>query len=256
MVSLSLFTLIIGGTTTLLVMLLRMCSNLAAGTMASVDASLAINRVTQNIRQAQSFQLMATEGGVSTYAADPNNAANVAVTAVRVYTPRPAPVVNITINGAAKALPNAGTNQPALLDRTTPSATGVDTRPTLDFYRSDKNGNPLPSTGDCLWMTGTEDGQVIPTQAGKAPGRALVSHIAPVWNAVQFIQPYMPDGTTPIKNAVVVKITCSYYSRINGNASSDSGKGGVTQLTGECVYLRNHDPSGVSSGGAVGKRQY
>ena len=242
LISVSIFTIIIGGTTALLVMLLRMCNNLSAGTVASVDASLALGRITQGIRQAQDFQLM--DGGAfnTTYnAVNPSNASQIAITGIRVSAPAFAATTTIDVGGSSgTSAPLSGTN--ALYNQEAPGTT-------LDFFRSDKNGNPAPTTGTCLWMRGTENGQTI--------NRALVKSVAPTWNAVQFITPYMPDGTTPIKNVVTIKLTCSYYSRINGNASSDTGKGGVTQLTGECVYLRNHSTNGTTaSTGAKGKTQY
>ena len=222
----------------MLIMLLRMCNNLTAGTMSAIDASLAIGRIAQSVRQAQKFDLMSPEEGYSTtyYAVNPASSSNIVVTGVRIYAPSTAASTTIVVGGASGNVTLAGAN--ALAD---PKVTGA----TLDFYRSDINGNPAPGTGTCLWMKGTENGVAV--------NRALVKTVAPAWNAVQFVQPYSADGITPLPNAITVKLTCSYYSRINGNVSSDSGKGGVTQITGECIYLRNHDPNGVTSTGVQGK---
>ena len=248
-ISVSIFSIIVGGTTALLVMLLRMCNNLSAGAMASVDASLALGQITQTIRQAQDFELMdgtqAVDGaafGSAFYAANPANAAQVAVTGVRVFAPANASSATIAVGGTSGNVTLSGTN--ALVNQ---EAVGQ----ALDFYRSDDKGNPQPTTGKYLWMGKWGGGGGKPNS-----GRALVKSVAPQWNAVQFITPYMPDGVTPIRNVVTVKLTCSYYSRINGEASSDAGKGGVTQLTGECVYLRNHSNTGTTaSTGAKGKNQ-
>ncbi len=238
MASVSVFAIIIAGTTALLVMLLRMCNNLTAGTMSAIDASLAIGRVAQNVRQAQKFDLMIPEEGYGTtyYAPNPSSTSNIVVTGVRIYAPSAASSTIIAVGGTSGNVTLAGTSALA-----NPKETGA----TLDFYRSDTSGNPAPTTGTCLWMKGTENGLAV--------NRALVKTVAPAWNAVQFVQPYMADGTTPLPNAVTIKLTCAYYSRINGSVSSDSGKGGVTQVTGECIYLRNHDPNGVTSTGAQGK---
>ncbi|MEO7715508.1 MAG: hypothetical protein ABIY70_04860, partial [Capsulimonas sp.] len=104
-----------------------------------------------------------------------------------------------------------------------------------------------PNSGTCLWEKGIDQGVSV--------NRAIIKSVAPSLNAVQFIQPYMPDGVTPIANEVKIKIISAYFDPIRGYTSSDAANGNVTQLTGEVVYLRDHNPFGATSTSAHGRTQ-
>jgi hypothetical protein len=198
----------------------------------SLDAANAVQKISSSLRQARSFQI------VDTTANDAVDSTNTVVAVTRLHVVFPAAATNITVvsTSGGGTLTLSGTS--AIFDRTTNGAT-------LDFYRSDSQGNPAPSNGGYLWMQGTDNGAAV--------NRALVRTIAPEADAVQFIQPYAADGTTLSPNAVEISIVTSNNNGIAGTVSSHSTKGTTTLLTADMVYLRDHDPAGVTSAGAHGR---
>ena len=213
-------------------MMLKTSATVVNVASTSLDAANAVQRVTSSLREARRFSLLDD----STHDATDTSGNVVAVTGMRIYYPAAsASVVVNTAAGGTSTVTLSGTS--AVYNRT---ADGV----TLDFYRSDSSGTPAPNTGTCLWESGTERGVSV--------SRAIVKDISPETTAIQFIQPYLPDGVTPIKNDVKVVIVTGVYDRNTGNLSSNSTRGTKIALTGEHVYLRDHDPNGEYSGGSHG----
>lgn len=237
MVAMSVFALLTLGVISLFITMLRLCGSVQGATSASLDAANAVGRVTNSLREARTFTLM--DGGAfgTTYDAIDANGIYVAVTGIRISFPAPVTTVAVTTPSTA-AVALSGSD--ALWNR---KGAGQ----TLDFYRANLDGTPNPRTGVCLWASGTENGQPV--------NGPVIKSIAPTLDAVQFIQPNMPDGVTPLANEVKVKITSAYYDPARGYTSSDSATQVTTELTGECIYLRDHSPTGATSTGAHGQRQ-
>ena len=229
-------SLLMVGVITMFITMLRMGSSVTGSVNASLDARNAIQRITGDFREARRFSLQDN----ATY--DATDAGNnvVAVTGVQLTFPAAHATVTVAedVNGHTQvALPSSSAG--ALWDQSDGS--------TLLFYRANwnqpqgANGTPNPNSGNCLWASGTENGASV--------NGPIVKSIAPTLDAVQFIQPYVPGSNPaiPIPNEVKIKLTTSSYDPVHGTTSSDSAAGGVTQLTGDCVFLRDHDPSGTSS---------
>lgn len=243
-VSGTILSLLMIGVISMFLAMLRIGGSVTGSVNASLDARNAIQRITGDFREARRFSLLDN----ATYDATDAGGNVVAVTAVQMTFPaaRPAVTVAKDVGGNQKVFlpgPNAG----ALWDRSDGSA--------LLFYRANwkqpegADGTANPNTGKCLWANGVENGAAV--------NGPIVKSIAPVLDAVQFIQPYVPASNppTPIPNEVKIKLTTASYDPVHGAASSDSAAGGVTQLTGDCVFLRDHDPSGTTSVTTNGRAQ-
>ena len=238
MIGMGVFSLLMLGVMSLFITMLRLCASVNGASSSSLDAAKAIQLVTDDLREARSFQLMDGGSYGTTYDSFNSSGVCMAVTGVHIIMPaqNTGASVRLTSGGAAQQL----TGGTSLWDVKTDGVS-------LNYYRSNPDGTPNPTTGTCLWETGIDQGASV--------NRAIIKSVAPSLDAVQFIQPYMPDGVTPIANEVKVKITSAYYDPIHGYVSSDAANGNVTQLTGECVYLRDHNPFGVTSTGAHGRTQ-
>ncbi len=261
--------------------MMRLCASVTASAFVSADAANAVQRVTGNLCEAQNFEMMDGNGSVdgtafgTTYdAINASNGAVICVAGIRLFSPAafqsqstppsgyPQGTVGVTVNGQVTAL--TGTNGPAPWDHNGAGAT-------LDIYRAsykqnNPDGSPMPdgtqrpNDGAALWITGTEHGVVLGTlPGGTIAGRPIVKDIAPVPNAVQFFQPLSnpADPTSPpLPNAVQIKITCGQYDLThNGATSSDAAFGGTSQLSGDCVYMRDHTPFSAANTGANGHAQ-
>jgi len=209
-----------------------------------MDARNALQRMTADFREARRFALLDNAVYDSTDAS--HNV--VAVTGIQMTSPGVRAAVTVAEDAAGNTRADLpGPSAGALWDRSDGGS--------LLFYRANwkqpegADGTANPNTGKCLWASGVENGAAI--------NGPIVTSIAPTLDAVQFIQPYVPGSNPalPISNEVKIKLTTSSYDPIHGATSSDSAAGGVTQLTGECVFLRDHDPSGVTSNGANGRAQ-
>ena len=107
---------------------------------------------------------------------------------------------------------------------------------------ADPTGSPNPLAGTYLWQ------YRVPTDSSfnlvKYPGNltALCKSVASAPNAVQFVRPYYAaTGQLPEQNQVEVKIISSYYSPVNGRQTSEETAGATaSQLSGKCVYMRDH----------------
>lgn len=232
MFAITICTLLMLAMMSLYMMMLRTAATAVSIGTTSLDAANAIQKVTSSLRQAQSSQVL--DNG--TYDAVDKSGNVVAVTGLMITFPATAASLSVVATSSGTTVPLTGTS--AIFDRTKGGAT-------LLFYRSDNKGNPAPSTGSCLWMTGTDMGVTV--------NRALIKTISPEATAVQFIQPYMSDGVTPIPNAVEVSIVTANNNGTAGTVSSHSSRGSTTMLTGEQTFLRDHNPTGVTSTGVHGR---
>jgi len=244
MASVLILSLLMAGVIGMFLTMLRIGGNVSGSVNASLDARNAIQRMSADFREARRFTLQDN----ATYDSTDASHNVVAITGIQMTFPSVHAPVTVAedVNGNAQVnLP--GPSAGALWDR----GDGGN----LFFYRANwkqpegADGTANPNTGRCLWANGIENGAAV--------NGPLVTSIAPTLDAVQFIQPYVPGSNpaTPIPNEVKIKLTTSSYDPAHGTTSSDSAAGGVTQLTGECVFLRDHDPSGVTSNGANGRAQ-
>lgn len=235
MVGITLLSLLIMGVMGMFITMLRMTSSVSSSVSTSLDAANTIQRISADLREARRFTL--PPGAI--YNSQDSGGNLIAVTAIVITAPAARATVTATPNaGPNESLPGVapGKSFPALWDR----ADGQ----TVTFFRANwkqsdgADGTANPNTGKCLWASGTENGQPI--------NGPVIKDIAPALNAVQFIQPYDTNGN-PIPNQVKIKLTTAAYDATDGSTSSDSANGSVSQLTGECVYLRDHDTAGVTS---------
>ncbi len=250
MVSLAVLTLLLGGVVGVFILMLRLSGSVIAAALSSTDASNAVQRVTGDLREADHFSLPGdADGGYtgpSATAVDKNG--NTVLTGIQITFPsRYAMPVSYTTGAGVSPAPLNGTGLPYSI--------GVPGAAVVTFYRANwhqpdgADGTSNPTSGNCLWVTGTENGVAV------TPG-PVIKTIAPTADAVQFIVPRQADGVTPIANEVELKIVSGQYDPIHGTTSSDSAAGGATALTGDCVYLHDHNPAAHLPGGANGKRFY
>ncbi len=226
MVGTSILTLLLAGGTAMLLTMLRAGGATSGAASATLDAGNALQRMEGDLREARRFSLLDT----ATYDATDANNNVVAVTAVQLTFPALRASTTVAKDASGGTVVTAGGGS-ALWDQTDGA--------TLLFFRANPDGTANPNTGSCLWMRGTESGDAV--------DRAMISTVAPSPYAVQFIQPYQPGTAKPVANEVQIKLTTAVYDPIHGTASSDSTSGGVTQLTGDCVYLRDHDAGAPGS---------
>ena len=118
------------------------------------------------------------------------------------------------------------------------------------IYRGDPNGTPDPDpTGSAVAGAGTYLWQyTIPANGTLTLDIAdpnpllrnpvvLCKSVATAPNAVQFVRPVYQGVAEDWQ--VEVKIISGYYSPINGTETIEGGSG-VSQLSGKCVYMRDH----------------
>ncbi len=281
MLSSLLLTLLLLGAFGIYTSMMKLCASVSAADFVTSDAANAVQRVTGSLREAQNFELMDGGGSVdgasfgTTYdAVNGSTNAVICVTGIRLFAPAqfqsqstppagsPQGTVGVTISGRAGVTALAGTAAPW-------DHNGVGA--TLDIYRASykqknpdgspmANGTPRPNDGACLWIKGTEQGASLGILPGESiAGQPIVKDIAPVANAVQFFQPLAnpaDPASPPLPNAVQIKITCGDYDFAHrGATSSDAAFGGVSQLSGNCVYMRDHTPFSATDTGANGHAQ-
>ena len=249
MVGLSILSMLLLGTVSVFLLMLRLSGSVMGASLSSTDASNAVQRITGDLREANSFTLLddGAHDGV-----DANG--NTVVTGLTITFPKA--YVSTSSDGTVHYTTGAGASKGPLTGTDVPYNVTTQTdanSSTVSFYRANyqqangADGTPNPVSGKCLWITGTENGVAL------TPG-PVIKTVAPTADAVQFIVPRQPDGVTPIMNEVEIKIVSGQYDPIHGTVSSDSAAGGATALTGECVYLRDHNPSPALPGGANGKK--
>ena len=243
MVNLGILSLLLIGVTNVFILMLRLSGSVTGASLSSADAANAVQRITMDLREADHFALL---DDAAHDAVDTNG--NTVVTGITITFPSQyaSPITYTT---------GAGVSPPALTGTSLPYSIGTPGTATVTFYRANwhqsagADGTVNPTSGNCLWVTGTENGVTI------TPG-PVIKTIAPTADAVQFIVPRLPDGVTPISNEAQIKIISGQYDPIHGTTSSDSAAGGATALTGDCVYLRDHNPVPATAGGSNGKRFY
>lgn len=239
---LALVSLIMASSTGLYVTSIRVGSTAVNQTVTSQDAATAILTVENALREARRFELMEGGGWSTDYCAQDANGAIVAVAGVHIVYPAASDAISVVTDGAGTTVTLNGSR--SIVDSGSDGAY-------LDVYRSDAAGNPAPSNGTHLWAKGTLNGGPLP-----ARGISLCNNVASWCGAVQFVQPCAPGTTTPLKNQMRVKLTTGRWDRVQGEVTSESTRGAVTSLTGQNVFLRNHDPSGAFSSAAHGQSQY
>lgn len=273
MVTVGLLSLIGGAFIVMYAFSLRNAARITSSSFAAWDAATALDRVTLALREARRFEFMdnGTTGPVAYQTpANPNNNPNYLLHL------QPPQVVNSVdiVTGIHIVFPAARAGVSANLPTRTASLTGADALAdnhsdgaTLDFYRSDPQGRPAPADGTCLWMRGTLYGSPVPTDPNAAPGidgKAVATDVAKVAGAVQFVQGQantvsvkIVTGAYDIHTQSTVGTVATGIQNTNGQMTSDNFGGGVTALTASNVYLRNHDPNGVTAAsGSHGKAQY
>ena len=247
MLSLGILTLLLAGVVGVLILMLRLTGSVVGASLSSADASNAVQRITADMREADHFTLLddSTHDGV-----DKNG--HTVVTGITITSPT-AYVSPLSANGSIYYTTGANVSNGPLTGANVPYKRGSPGA-TVSFYRADwhqsngADGTPDPTAGNCLWVTGTENGVAI------TPG-PVIKTIAPTADAVQFIVPTQTDGVTAVANEAEIKVISGQYDPIHGTNSSDSAAGGATALTGDCVYLRDHNTASPSLG-ANGKKFY
>ena len=120
------------------------------------------------------------------------------------------------------------------------------------IYRGDPDGTPdpdptnntAPGAGTYLWQyTIPSDNSFNVTTH---PPTALCKSVSSASDAIQFVRPVY--NTQPEQNQVEIKIISGYYSPINGTQTNEETNGASSsQLTGKCVYMRDHATAGTPS---------
>ncbi len=260
MVSFSILILLGAGIMTLYVNIVATSSRVTASAYTAMDAAKAVDRLSLTLREARRFEFMdnGTTGPVpyqsTNMGNNPNYSATISgtagagtiVTGIHIVQPAALSNVSLSVPTVSGYTSTAMSGAKALVDYRTDGTF-------LDVYRSDRQGHPAPTTGTCLWIRGTLNGDTVRTDSQAdttkgIDGKPLVDDIATWAGAVQFVQ-----GQT---NEVRIKIVTGKTYGVGKKLTSDSSKGGVTGLTAADVYLRNHDPSGVLANSAHGKTQY
>lgn len=73
------------------------------------------------------------------------------------------------------------------------------------------------------------------------PPIVLCKSLSTAPDAVQFVRPYYVADALPEQTQLEIKLISSYYSPINGQQTSEEGTGASSsQLTGKCVFMRDH----------------
>jgi len=131
------------------------------------------------------------------------------------------------------------------------------------YYRADLPSGPPPYTvpaepdaanGNCLWELTVSDNDGSPTVDGP-----IITSIAPVINAVQFLRPQtLPNAlgvTTSIPYEVEIKVICSSYAPIGTDRYETNevtnGAAGTTSLDGKCVFMRDHELAATYESGST-----
>lgn len=249
MVSLGILSLLLTGVVSVFILMLRLSGSVIGASLSSTDAANGVQRITADLREADHFSLL---DDAAHDAVDKNG--NTVVTGITITFPTPY-VSPLSGDGKIYYTTGANVSRGPLVGANVPYNLGSQSPATVSFYRANwkqpegADGTPNPATGKCLWVTGTENGVAL------TPG-PVIKTVAPTADAVQFTAPRESDGVTLIGTEAQIKIVSGQYDPIHGTTSSDSAAGGATALTGDCVYLRDHNPTPAAAGGANGKRFY
>lgn len=255
MVSLAALALLLAGVASVFILMLRLSGSVTSASLSSTDASNALQRITGDMREANSFALPGSSAYVGPLPAtgtDTNG--NLVVTGITIVSPVPY-ISSLSADGKIYYTTGANVSKGPLTGGNVPYNISSPNTQAVSFYRANwqqpngADGTPNPTSGKCLWAVGYEPGQDTTQPPLNGP---VIKTIAPTADAVQFIVPRQADGTQ-IANEAEIKIVSGQYDPIHGTATSDSAGGGTTALTGDCVYLRDHNPTPPSPGGSSGK---
>jgi len=278
MIAVSLMGLLFTGVMNLFIAATRTTMRTQAQIYATNDAANSIQNVVGQLREAQSFALptgsvtnQGEEGWIpltgatldkfsTTFGTETIN------TGLQLKSP-PAlsgPANGYTAaNGALIQVQNASASI-AIPSQPYESTAGGSTRTVL-IYRGDPDGTPdaNPSTstvakaGTYLWQYAIPADQTFNLLSIADPDPKLrnpvviCKSVSMAPNAVQFVRPVYGGSVgppavpgTPEKWQVEIKIISGYYSPINGTQTMEGGNG-VSQLSGKCVYMRDHDTKGA-----------
>ena len=280
MIAISLTALIFTGVMVLFDSAARTTIRTQAQIHATNDSANSIQYVVSQMREAQSFALPTSAlpntaeaqdmpGGWSTLSGpslslfsttyDSGSGAETINTAIQMTSP---PALTPATNGYKTIIPaitaiqvqnSAGTTIP-IPSQPYQSSGGGSTKTVL-IYRGDPNGTPDPNpTGSAVTGAGTYLWEYTvpatklftldiadPIPANRNPV-ALCKSVAKAPNAVQFVRPVYSGVAQPWQ--VELKIISGYYSPIRGTETIE-GSTGVTQLSGKCVYMRDHSATGT-----------
>jgi len=267
MIAVSLMGLLFTGVMDLFIASTRTTVRTQAQIYATNDAANSIQNVIGQLREAQSFALptsqtngQAEEGWITlagtnlgqfstTYNTETIN------TAIQLTTP---PALTPAANGYTQAGVTQIQVQNANGTVSIPSQpyqnNGSSAKAVL-IYRGDPNGTPDPDptgsavakAGTYLWEYTIPANQAFtldiadPNPLLRNPV-ALCKSVATAPNAVQLVRPVYSNVPQPWQ--VELKIISGYYSPINGTETMEGGNG-ISQLSGKCVYMRDHNPTGA-----------
>ena len=114
----------------------------------------------------------------------------------------------------------------------------------MSIYRANKDGTANPSSGTCVWMSGTERGTAVNQSDHQDPG--TLGGCFTVHTAIR-------NPASPLTNELKIKVTCGTFDAIHQGTSSDAAAGGVTTISGECTNLRNHTINNTGSTATNGR---
>ncbi|MDQ2799698.1 MAG: type II secretion system GspH family protein [Armatimonadota bacterium] len=238
-IAFTLISLIFTGVISLFLSASRTTLKASAQISANQDGSVALQRVMQAVREAQSFALPNETTGVGGDFTVPANFAQSGFmttlngenieTAIEV-SPPPSQTISLKNSSGATIAPTA-----FIRDGASPI--------TFLIYRANPDGTTNPTSGTCLWEYSIQD-------AGATINQPLCRSIAAAApNAVQFVRPVIGTPPVPQPFQVEVKIISSYYSLVNGTQTNEQTNGSVTSgLSGKCVLMRNHATTVLTGG--------
>lgn len=264
--SISLMALLVSGVMDLYLASARTTARTQAQVYATNDAANSIQTVIGQLREAQSFALPT---GVSTTSPESTwlTLSNVGLssfstiynsetidTAIQIAT---APVLTPAANGYTQAGVTQIQVQNASGTISIPSqpyeSSGGPPAKTVLIYRGDPDGTPdsnptgsaVANAGTYLWQYTIPANQTFALDLAHNNPVAICKSVSTAANAVQFVRPSYSNVPEPWQ--VELKIISGYYSPINGTETIEGGSG-ISQLSGKCVYMRDHSATGVPSG--------
>ena len=263
MIAVSLMALLFTGVMALFIAAARTSVRTQAQVYATNDAANSIQRVVADLREAQSFALptsvvtaQAEEGWITlsgttlsqfatTYNTETIN------TAIQMTTP-PALI------GSANGYTQAGVTQIKIQNSTGTisvpvqpyQSDGMSSTTAFLYYRGDADGTPdadptgssVANAGTYFWRYSIPSSQAFVLDVAHGNPFPICKSVSIAPNAVQFVRPAY--NNVPEKWQVELKIISGYYSPINGTQTIEGGSG-ISQLSGKCVYMRDHSTTGA-----------
>lgn len=272
MIAVSLMGMLFIGVMNLFIAATRTTIRTQAQIYATNDAANSIQNVVGQLREAQSFALptgsvamQAEEGwipltGVTLDKFSTTFGTETIDTGLQLKSP---PALNgpangyIAASGAQIQVQNASTSI-AIPSQPYEATAGGSSKAVL-IYRGDPDGTPdanpgtstVAKAGTYLWQYTIPADQTFTLLSVADPNPqirnpvVICKSVSTAPNAVQFVRPvYGTSPAVPQKWQVEIKIISGYYSPINGTQTMEGGNG-VSQLSGKCVYMRDHDTRGA-----------